>query len=191
MRLLRRCHRTDNYKLLPVAIASSGALFGAIFWSILVQVMSRLVGLDWTHRGIATTSVFFLVICSALTSIVAGGMQRDPASAGAVAATPIKSRSVGWDIATLASLFCLYVGLSIPAVFVASFAADLDGEPSTAAYAQVGFYAAGLVGHAVTTVLERQVSRCVTPRGSSRELELISLPDTGNTSCSRRQQFRA
>lgn len=179
MRLLRNCHTAEAG--LSQAVASSGALFGALLWSALTKVFSHHAGLDWAYRGMAVISVVFLATSCALTSgNRRGGQAAEPATdqgAREDDSSPVR------EAFSLVALLFIYAGMSSMAMFVSVWAVDHGLGQTASIYTQMGFFGTGLAGHVMLAVMEGQVNRCSGVPCLHGELMLTKVVMSGNTFC--------
>ncbi|KAM3502772.1 hypothetical protein MY11210_008962 [Beauveria gryllotalpidicola] len=148
-------------------------MVGAVFWSLLAQLLTRHAGTVWAQRGLASVSLLFLVCCCALApaaGLVHAHSHNDDGDEDELPTTTTTttkrshahSRGVATalaDYALLVALFLVYAGASMACTFVTPWALRAGVAPTTAGFAQVGMYSVGLAGYFMMRDIERAVSR--------------------------------
>ena len=145
-------------------------MLGAVFWSLLAQLLSRYAGIVWAQRGFALVSILFLVgSCALAPAGPAYDHSHDEDGDDVLPATkPYHADSRGvmttlTDHALLVTLlvavFLVYAGASMICTFVTPLALRAGVAPTMAGFAQVGMYSVGLVGQLMMGDMEHAVSR--------------------------------
>ncbi|KAJ6783498.1 hypothetical protein PWT90_08721 [Aphanocladium album] len=147
-----------------------GAMVGAIFWSLLVQLLSLHTSVVWSQRGLMLVSIVCFACCCGFApggSPCCHSYQQDNGDDEEPPRPPTReSRGLLLtalaDCALLLAFFLIYAGVSMTCTFVTPLALRAGVAPATAGFAQVGMYSTGLAGHLIVGAIEHAVSRLTT-----------------------------